>query len=380
MRLKHAFLICCGLVLTGYSLFWLYAANRLESEIAAFFDQLEHKGFHIAAAEPGLSGFPFDINLQFDGLEITNPKDQWQWIGQDLTVNATPWQLNRLHIHPNGTQQISILTPDERIRLTLQASDSKITLGRDEEKGDFASITAKGLEVSDQDHRYNFGFSQLAVTGSMQDPRDRDLHLNGLKMSLSASGIRLPNQNQLPLGSMIAALDFDISMPSGVPLNTDEEALDAWQQVGGTLEIEKFMIQWGQFGGHISGALTLDDSHRPDGILEAELANLPQTLLGFADKGLLDKKQAGIAAAAIQFFSVKQNRQGQPVISLPIHLTKGGVMLGPVRLAVMPSFSGRQLAARKMPRAPIPDGLPTSDQLSQPPTVTFPTDDFGRDN
>ena len=380
MRLIHAFLLCCGLILTGYSLFWLYAANRSESELAAFFDQLEQQGFHIAAAEPGLSGFPFEISIQFDGLEITNPRDQWQWIGQDLTVNATPWQLNRLHIHPNGIQQISILTPDERIRLTLQASDSKITLGRDEEKGNFASVTAKGLEISDQDHRYNFGFSQLTFTGSMQDPHDTDLHMNGLKLSLSASGIRLSEQSQLPLGPMIAALDFEISMPSGVPLNTSEEALDSWQQAGGTLEIENFMIQWGQLSGHFSGALALDDSHRPDGILQAELANLPQTLLGFAEQGLLDRKQAGIAAAAIQFFSVKINSQGQPVITLPIHLTQGGVMLGPVRLAVMPSLSGRQLAARKMPRAPILDGLPTSDQLSQPPTVTFPRNDIGRDN
>src|SRR3546814_11802892 len=83
------------------------------------------------------------------------------------------------------------------------------------------------------------------------------------------------------------------ALPPGPP----SQAIEAWRQNGGTVEIPWLNLVWGPLDLRAKGTATLDGRMRPLGALTADIRGYRETLTAFASAGLVPPDTALAVAA-----------------------------------------------------------------------------------
>jgi hypothetical protein len=158
-----------------------------------------------------------------------------------------------------------------------------------------------------------------------------------LTADLRFSGMTLP-QAVPPLGDTIDHLAAAVAIRGTISGGPHRQALAAWRDDGGTLEVNSFDLGWGTLQLGAKGTLALDAGLQPIGALTALLRGYNEIIDALVTGGSLRAGDAALAKIALGLLA-KEGPDGNYEISAPLTLQNGYVFLGPARLARLPNFT-----------------------------------------
>jgi len=335
MRLRSKILAASALpVLAGgtLALYWAWAAHALGDSIAAWTAEQRARGYQISYLGPEIGGFPARLDVRFQAPKVTAPQG-WRWSGGAIRGEAAFWRPLTLDLDLPRHQELDVEFETAWRHLTLDAAAGRgrIHLGRDG-RAEAATIEfdqpalrdAAGTELGADYLRY----AMVHRPPTAEGPHDWTLFMNG-----EVSALRLPPAAaQGPLGPEVKRLEFEATLVGRIAGGPPKQALAAWRDAGGLLQVARLDAVWGPLALSADGTATLDAEFRPQGAFTARVRGLPETLDRMTAQGLLKPGAAMALRLGAMALAKEQDADGKPVVRLPITLQDGLVYLGPIAI------------------------------------------------
>ncbi|MEO1137587.1 MAG: DUF2125 domain-containing protein, partial [Pseudomonadota bacterium] len=84
-----------GVIMAGYFLLWRAGAAEMKKAVAAWVEDQRAAGLVVSHGDLEAEGFPFFLRLHIADPDIAAP-GVWRWRTERLTLDALPYDLNRL--------------------------------------------------------------------------------------------------------------------------------------------------------------------------------------------------------------------------------------------------------------------------------------------
>ncbi len=334
-------------VALGYAAYWFYLAGLVPERLDAWASQQRARGWTVGYDDVRVGGFPFRLEATVTAPRLARPGGPAApaWEGERIAAVAHPWNLTHILFHFEGRQRIAFV---ERRRSRV------VDVTMAENVGSYRATTAgRPLRLSFEADDMELRSADLPGPATV---RRAVLHMRRAEATnrlgdaaLKVEGLRLPAGVEAPLGRDIDLLDVILgltgALPNGLPA---ADAVIAWRDAGGRLEVQKFDLTWGAVQAAASGTLQLDETTRPAGEMTARIRGHEALLDAAAAAGRVRARDLDLAKTALGLLAAA----GGGVLSVPVRLQDGSAYLGPVligRLRPLLSDDGRSRA----PRSPV---------------------------
>jgi hypothetical protein len=235
------------------------------------------------------------------------------------------WRVNA----PEGAQ---LRTPIQGIALAAAGLD-----------GDIAFATTGGMAITLRGH-------QVAATGAATSRvAEAELQLTlpdraptshremAVAAALRLAGLTLPRQVP-PFGDTVDLLTLAGTIKGALPQGPLRQALAAWRDDGGTVELQDGAIRWGTLTLAASGTLALDEALQPIGALTATIQDQNAVIDAAVAQGNLRAGDADLAKIFLGLMA-QSGPDGKRRLTVPLSLQKGRAYLGPAQVAILPRFT-----------------------------------------
>lgn len=312
-------------LLVLYSIYWFYAAGRVNAAVLDWVEEKEGLGYEIAYSELQVRGYPYRFQIEIDGATISAPRSDGGWNAtlEHLQANALPYDFSHWIVSFGGPMHIQsdreLMVNAQEARVSLRTNDQ----GQTERVG--AEILALSVETLAGDP-LDIEYVESFVLGGSVEAGD------SLRVRIQADGIRATEQEgsqdltrAFGLTGEQIRLDFEVT--EWTALARDGDA-GSWSRAGGQLQIHDARLNWGPArlnGGE--GELGLDEEFQPDGRLSISIADPDSLAVALVGAGLIPQENE----EALRLAAMMAPR-GPEGVSLGFRLRDGGIYLGPVRI------------------------------------------------
>lgn len=301
-----------GLVLAGYFFLWRAGAEEMKKAIAEWVEDQRAAGLDVTHGPLKAEGFPFFLRVHVETPEIASP-GEWRWRTNRLTLDALPYDLNRLVFSVRGEQQAGLAGYGD---WRINAEDFRFSIANDKSRGWVFAMTVGGAHALREGDQASAAVERL-VFDLAPSPEDPAM----LVLSLAAANI-----NALaPQG------EFRLDRVQTVMAATEAQALsdaEMWRQAGGELIVNGFNAQLGEGKLSVGGTLSLDAAHRPEGALKAEIVAPAPFAKALAPLGVLSEEDADSVAAALTLAAIANGGK----ITAPMEFKDGAAHLAGVKI------------------------------------------------
>jgi hypothetical protein len=168
---------------------------------------------------------------------------------------------------PDG---ITVKLPTSAGPLHVAAHESALDLGLLATSGDRFAVRAGDVTLGNSAGAIHLESIDLR---SELPPPSAEAANRQLGFSVLLSGLTLPRKLG-PLGAVIDEIAFDGSIQGDLPSERLGDALAAWRDGGGTVELRDAHIVWGRLKLDAEGTVSLDRDMQPEAAFSAEVHNL----------------------------------------------------------------------------------------------------------
>ncbi len=316
------YLVLIGVLVAGagaYSAYWFQVAGAIEPGIAAWAEERRAEGLEVAYDGVSVSGFPFRlvVTVRQPSIGRPHPTRAWRWRGAALAAVAQPWNFRHLILSLDGRHRLAYLSQGVWRELSARAEVPMVSvvLGHDGQLERFA-IDLQGLEVTASGWSERLEAKRVQLHGRQIADRAEAAPPGPRELSLRAEEVTLPPEVRTVLGQRITAFKLRLTLLGSLPEAPLAEALAAWRDDGGTVEVHELVIDWGPLALEASGTLALDAEMRPMGAAIARLKRFGE---------LIDRLHAGGWIGAGEALATK-------VARVPVTAQQGRLYLGPLPL------------------------------------------------
>jgi hypothetical protein len=342
MRRKILILVALLVVAASYTFYWYSVAELVRRGILDWSAARRAEGFTVGWDRYDVSGFPFALRVTIEKPVFGQSGIEPGYAAQaPLLVGEAPlWALDQWRVTAARGARLAIQPGPARPAIAVTASGLAGTV-RPGRVGDATSNPGTAVALS-ADNIAVVGQAQLAITRAEAQAlipahavaNHRDTWLTA---DLRFSGVTLP-QAVPPLGDTIDHLAAAVAIKGTIPGGPHRQALAAWRDDGGTLEVNSFDLGWGTLQLGAKGTLALDAGLQPIGALTALLRGYNEIIDALVTGGSLRAGDAALAKIALGLLA-KEGPDGNYEINAPLTLQNGYVFLGPARLARLPNFT-----------------------------------------
>jgi hypothetical protein len=342
MRRKLLLLAALVIVVVGYGFYWFSVAELVRRGILDWSMARRAEGYTVGWDRYDVSGFPFALRVAIDHPVFgqTGIEPGYAAEAPSLVGEARPWALDTWRVTASRGARLAIQPGPARpaVTLTAAALAGRVAPGQVEgaanHPGTAVALSAENLAMAGQ--------TQLAITHAevrtvIPAHAVASHRETWLTADLDVSGVTLPQPVQ-PLGDTIDHLAAAIAVKGTIPSGPHREALAAWRDDGGTLEIGSLDLAWGTLQLGTKGTLALDAELQPIGALTALIRGYNQIIDALVTAGSLRPGDGAVAKIALGLLA-KEGPDGSYEISAPLTLQNGYAFLGPARLARLPNFT-----------------------------------------
>ncbi|HER25584.1 MAG TPA: DUF2125 domain-containing protein, partial [Rhodospirillales bacterium] len=321
-----------------YSGFWFYGAMQVIGTAEQWIVERRADGYRIQYNDLRASGYPFAIRIKLNDVGFGDPNGAapWAWQGQNLVISTRPWRLDRVHMQITGKQVFSYQKLN--FRGSLNAADLDLV----HDNGDPQSLT---LTISGFDLAAGPGAGEkISLASASINLRRLTGQGETLALDVTSAGIDMPSVMDWPLGRRIADLRLaarllgDLPRGAGAPL---VEVLEIWRDGGGTVEIDRFVIDHGPLKLTTDGTLALDRNLQPVGAFTARISGFFETIDAFSRQGIIGVRQAIAAKLLLGVLARRPQGGGPSILNLAVTLQGRDLYAGPVKLLRMPMVNWR---------------------------------------
>lgn len=321
----------------GYPLFWFYVAGQVEDGFLRWRDARNQKGYVVEHGALDVGGFPGAVRLKIAAPAIASTKDGWSVRSFGAVFEIQPWNWRRYRVEATGPHQLTGVVQGRPLQVAAETGSAWF-IGRVNSRGRMAEGAAniQDLLVSQPDG------DQLSATKHVQAQLrwPDDTASSGppsFDLTVQASDTQLAKKISGPLGPDLRIFRLSGTLNGKPPGKLQRDALDAWRQDGGTIDIRQIALGWGALDMTANGTLALDAALRPLGAFTAEIRGHRAMLSALEQNGKLRRREASAARLALDLLSKPGgNGDGRRVVTVPLTAQKGRLYLGPVRLLKLP--------------------------------------------
>ena len=321
------------LVLFGfYSAAWFFVADRMTQEISHWAEETRPRSLDASWSGLRVGGYPLAFRVEASEVRLRDLMRgrELELRAPIVSARARPWNFAVWEIEaPAGLTAFAGPASSPRARLTADAAEGGVVLG------DGRKINVKlDLEKPTLDAGEPVAAREATIAVSIPEDPPQTHTEPALSLAVEASELRLP---QVPpaLPGRIDELAFDIKVMGPVPDLPPREAAAAWRDAGGTIELDKLAVRWGELGISGSGTLALDREMQPEGAFSGALQGSDKLMAVLRDAGLLGMGDMVVARLALSLLS-KPGPDGKPQIAASFRVQDGELFLGPARLGRIP--------------------------------------------
>jgi len=285
------------LLAAGTGLYWWHAASALSATLDAFNGREAVPGVTVRFASKSVSGFPFNLDVVFADLRVTveTPHGPSSWRTEKFALHALTYGREQMIFEAAGHQLLSWTDlQGHRHAMPFQAGELHAS----------AIADGKGLTRFDLDC---IGFGSPALTaGRVQLHVRMPPKAQSAEIFATAGAVHLMSTTAGAFGPDITSVTMNATAApvrafDGLRRGTADwaSALETFRTANGVLTVAGLDIDWGRMSAMGKGRLSLDASHRVDGLLDFKIAGMETWLAATQHRGLSGGSSNGIAAALI---------------------------------------------------------------------------------
>ncbi|MGC2854753.1 DUF2125 domain-containing protein [Novispirillum sp. DQ9] len=331
----------------GYGALWLYGARQVEESARAWLASQRAAGWEAEVDSLAVGGFPGRIELHGSGLRLAPPPGKaavpWHWRAEGLRAHALAWSLREPTVTPLGTQVLTLPGADgEPVAHTVTAGTARLDLkldGAGQIVGfalDAASVAAKPQGAREALTIDSVAASLLPEKGSGQL---LDLRESSYTASLTVRGLTVPPGLEPPLGPRGEVLEAHARILGPVTLNPAQpllEAVKTWRDDGGSVELDRFYLEWAPLRMSMAGSLALDQRLQPVASLSARFQGFFAAVNRLEDVGVVRAREASVARVVLGVMAERDPAGGAPLLAVPVTVQDRTVRVGPVTVLTFP--------------------------------------------
>ena len=319
----------------AYAWFWHRIADEIMAGLPPWAGSMAADGIRVSHGPATVSGFPFAFRLDLPAAVFERPSGYpaGRWSGQRLVATARPWRLAEWMLSAPEPSRLDLAAGDERRQATVAAVDGNFLADR---RGGALTLTLHRVVGTDPDP-LSIAALRIQVAPDAARP-------NATTVAVAADAIRLPERTQAVLGRDIATLAAHGTLVERVPNLPPAAALEAWRGAGGTIDVERLRLVWGD--ARIDGAFTLalDAALQPILAGTAQLSGLDAVADALVRAGRISRVEAfglrGILGAAARPAADGGGRVVPLQFSIQDGRVHGGTVGGtPYRLFAVPRIA-----------------------------------------
>lgn len=312
----------------GWSGYWLYAANQVETVIGSWIERQRAAGAEISHAGLKVSGYPFRIRVDLEGPRMALPANpaQPRWRAERLSAISHPWTPQHIIVDLSGWHALDAVLDGTQRSWRLD-SPNALASWSGEASGRLQRLSVDLQEVKlqeDGSERLKALRLQLHVRPQQQAEQD------GFDLAMDTEQAVLSWPLPPAFGPEVARARAQISINGALPWTLPPpQALATWRDQGGTIDVRALSLEWGRLNMTGEGTVALDDAMRPMGALTAKLSGYEVLLQAARDDGQITPGAANAAKAVLGLLAAANGG----MLSVPVRLQDGEAFLGPVLIA-----------------------------------------------
>jgi len=311
---------------------WFVGEARLEREMRGWIAARQAEGWTIATGTLAREGWPWALRLRIPELHLSTPAlggvridSQSAEIGVALhtptvaLVQLTGPQRVGIGIFPD----INVLAKRLEIRVPIPAQGPVTT----------ADLVADGIHADIPNRgALDAGHVALHVVAPGLDGTAPGGRIEVLELAVP------PNPADA-LGHNVARLVIDATFPGRLMrLPVSAAGLAAWRESGGAVTLREMALDWGPLSLRGSGSMTLDERLQPTGLAQARLSGENEALDVLTRANVVTSR-AAMTARAILALLARPQKDGPPVVEVPIALVDRVVQIGRIPVARLPEMA-----------------------------------------
>lgn len=319
-----------------YGGLWYALGQNLRSLSDTWTTEQQRAGWAIAIDDVRLTGFPTWPNVVVERIDITAPPEEggWSWSADHLTLIPNDIALTRFTVQAPGRHDLSAPWTAEA-RWALEASRFDFEFEVDEDgRLQQGRIHLGDAEVTDPNALPWIGAARvdiaLALTpdGSITD--DTFARFTG-----AADAVRLA-ASLPPFERVIRTARLDADLVGDIQPGRLSEALEAWRQDGGTLEVRTVLLDWPPLAVAGDGTIALDERLQPIAAFSTRITGFNETLRTLETRGIIPSGQAASAAVILNLLSSTPAGSDVPELAVPVSVQDQRLRIGPLNVLDVP--------------------------------------------
>lgn len=323
-RILVTAIVLVAVVAGTYTAYWFVTANRLMSGLDKWAADRRAQGYALTWDKENIGGFPFAFRISLADASVARG-NSYRVAVPEIVGTASPWDLTRWRISAprggGGTAQ----GIDADIAARSLTGDVLLGADTDELTVAIRLLSGAGATAGELDGH---------VTLPRRAPRDhRDL---GLAATARLYHLTLPKPVKA-LGDTIETVGVDLRVMGGLPPGDWRQALAAWRDDGGTVELLNGNLQWGGLHLEASGTVTLDADMQPMAALSASIIHHAALVDAIVAAGILPKKNAILVKLVLDLLA-RRDADGQTRLTAPVTVQDGKFSIGRAEIGKVPQI------------------------------------------
>jgi hypothetical protein len=336
-----------ALLLAGDFFYWRLAVNQLRSGFEAWIGEARASGWNIRHGAVTAGGWPDAATLRItnltvtasgifgrDGLALGTARlDSVDWGADALSLRAGLTRPGTLEATPTGLHPFRlnngplnpIMAGDLHLRLTSRSVDIDATA---------LAVSIPGMGMVSV--RHLTGHADLRPDASRDQPV--------LTFSVAAQPVTLPDNVHFGLGPEISDLALEGVLNGPWPSKGSSGPPDlagratAWRDAGGSLELRRVAIEWGQARLDATATLALDEDLQPMGAGTGKIAGYRAALDALAADAMLTRSAATAAKAVLSLLADAPTDDQPEQVDVPMTLQFRTLSIRQVPLIRLPEL------------------------------------------
>jgi len=320
-------------VAAGYGVLWLVVSHWVEEGFRDWSKVQASRGNRVDFASLETSGFPGPIRLMIAAPGVTSAKGGWHWSAERAVLETLPWDWRRYRLEVFGTQTLAVPFAGELRRYTVRSA-STLLIGEVDDRGRLTQGFLRAVDVPflDEAKKEVVSAKSLDVHMNMRAPASAAQDQSAIDVTIQAHSVVLGEQVETPLGRQIQDIAVVAAIKGALPETFLRDAVDAWRESGGTLELSHFQMDWGKLSIRANGTVALDEALRPLAALTTDIKGYAETLAALEQARLLRRKDAAGTRLALDLLSRRDGGDNRRMVTIPVTIQNGLLYVGPVRL------------------------------------------------
>ena len=309
----------------AYSAWWYWLAERWPAALARWTDSLAARGWHVETGAVSVSGWPGPLRIALAQPKASDTAGD-SWEGPPIALVVSPFAPLAPRMAAPGSHKVA-LAGRPAAEITTASLEGQVAVWDGAPvSGWLTAKTTAGLG--------------LTADGLMIEVRRLAPPADGQTGAVLAATVELdrltmPATPRLPFDRTLSSAHLALRLRGMVPPGPLREALAAWRDAGGAVELDSLDLNWPPLTAAGSATVALDTNLQPEMAGGFTLRGAGQAIDRAGEAGMIDPSAAIVAKLALGLAATKAG-DGQPEVKVGISIQDRILSIGPVQLGLIP--------------------------------------------